>query len=130
MTPLDSLQNVSQVTDCQSSTLTEQAKIRDIQLREKSTELEALFITQLFKAMEKTVPDGGLFGSSKNNLPSMLFSSVMGEAVAKAGGLGLAPMIYNSLREKDLSKISQQMNNDPLIKSFNILSEMGSPKDE
>jgi Rod binding domain-containing protein len=130
MTPLDSLQNVPPVNECHSSKSAEQAKMRDIQLREKSVELEALFITQLFKAMEKTIPDGNLYGSSKNNLPNMLFSSVMGKAVAQKGGLGLSQMIYNSLREKDLPKISQQLNRDPLINSYNILLEMGSPNDE
>jgi len=130
MIPLDSLPSVPPLNECHSGKSAEQAKMRDIQLRDKSIELEALFITQLFKAMEKTIPDGNLYGSSKNNLPNMLFSSVMGKAVAQKGGLGLAQMIYNSLREKDLPKIRQQLNHDPLINSYNILLEMGSPNDE
>ena len=68
----------------------------DIQLREKCRDLEALFLTQLIKAMEKTIPQSTLFGS-QNSLPGMLFSSTMGQAIAERGGLGLAEKIYRSL---------------------------------
>jgi Rod binding domain-containing protein len=108
----------------------DKTRARDIQLRKKSTELEALFITQLFKAMEKTVPDGGLHGSKRNNLPSMLFSSVMGDAVAKQGGVGLSEMIYNSLKEKESFDPDLTGVNDSFLKSYNVISTMESLNDE
>ncbi|RKY53501.1 MAG: hypothetical protein DRP89_06105, partial [Candidatus Neomarinimicrobiota bacterium] len=38
-------------------------KAREIKLRQKCKDLEGLFITQLFKAMEKTIPKSSLVGS-------------------------------------------------------------------
>jgi len=128
---VDSISNIDQnISENTRSVAFDQARAHDIQLRQKSTELEALFITQLFKAMEKTIPDAGLYGSKRNNLPSMMFSSVMGEAVAKQGGLGLSEMIYNSLKDKDLDNIDEQIKNDSFINSYNILSTMESFHDE
>ncbi|RKY53453.1 MAG: hypothetical protein DRP89_06170, partial [Candidatus Neomarinimicrobiota bacterium] len=75
-------------------------KAREIKLRQKCKDLEGLFITQLFKAMEKTIPKSSLVGS-KNTLSSMMFSSVMGEALANQGGFGLADVIFKSLKDKD-----------------------------
>ena len=80
------------------------AKQKDLQLREKSRDMEAIFISQLFKAMEKTM--GSIHsGEPKNNLSSMMFSTVMGQAVAEQGGIGLAEMIYRSLAAKQESNI-------------------------
>jgi len=73
---------------------------RDIKLRQKSKDLEAVFISQMFKEMEKTIPKSTLTGS-KNSLSSMMFSSVMGEALSNQGGIGLSDVIYRSLRERD-----------------------------
>jgi len=91
-------------TDSFKETISNQPEIsaeaaRDLQLKAKSREMEALFITEMFKAMEKTVPEDATGGS--NNLPKMLFSSVMGEAVAENGGIGLADPIYMALKDKD-----------------------------
>jgi len=83
---------------CNNTEISEDAA-RDMQIRAKSQEMEALFITEMFKAMEKTVPEDATGGS--NNLPKMMFSSVMGDAVAKNGGIGLAHTIYSALKEKD-----------------------------
>ncbi len=76
-------------------------KARDIKLKEASRQLEASFLTFVFKAMEKTVPKTSLTGGSDNNLASMLFSTTMADAVAGQGGFGLADQIYQSLIESD-----------------------------
>jgi len=73
---------------------------REIKLRQTSKDLEAVFITQMFKVMEKTIPKSTLT-DSKNTLSSMMFSSVMGEALSNQGGIGLSDVIYRSLREKN-----------------------------
>lgn len=86
-----------QQTDVDSSPKT--SKARDIQLREASRKLEASFLTQMVKALEKTVPKSGLTGS-RNTLASMLFSTVMGDALAQANPTGLSNMFYHSLQEK------------------------------
>ncbi len=93
---------------------------RDLQLREKSRDMEAIFISQLFKAMEKTA-GGGVLGESKNNLSSMMFSSVMGQAVAEQGGIGLADMIYQSLAAKQDQGIDVEQ---PKIDAIDLLSKI------
>ncbi|MFH1851435.1 MAG: rod-binding protein [Candidatus Neomarinimicrobiota bacterium] len=75
-------------------------KSRELQLRAKSRDLEAVFISQLFKAMEKTIDRRSEEGSD-NNLSTMMFSSTMGKAVAEQGGIGLADMIYRSLTSQE-----------------------------
>lgn len=81
---------------------------RQLQLRKKCVEMEAIFLTQVFKAMERTIPKSSVLKSS-NNLASVMFSSVMGKAVAEQGGIGISEILYSSLEEKDnipdLSKI-------------------------
>ncbi len=69
----------------------------DLLLRKKSKELEAVFLTRLFKVMEKTIPRE----STGQNLSTMMFSSVMGDALAESGGIGLSDMIYRSLSENE-----------------------------
>ncbi len=87
---------------------------RDLKLKAQAEEMEAIFLSKLVKTMEKTVPKS----NSKNSLSSMMFSSEMGKAMAKAGGIGLSKMIYNSLKEKnedlsnELLEINQQLNQD------------------
>jgi len=102
MNMINEVQNIGlNARNLRASQAEETARAQDLRLRAQSRKLEALFITQMFKAMEKTVPESGLTGARKNNLPSMMFSSVMGDAVAEQGGLGLSEVIYNSLREKE-----------------------------
>lgn len=75
-------------------------KMREVKLHQKCKELEAIFLTQLFKAMEKTIPNNSPVGS-KNTLASMMFSSVMGDALANHGGIGLADIFYESVKDRD-----------------------------
>jgi len=75
-------------------------KMREIKLRGKCKELEAVFLTQLFKVMEKTIPKSSNEGS-RNTLSSMMFSSVMGQTLANQGGIGLTEIIYKSMKDKD-----------------------------
>ena len=98
-------------------------RMREHQLRAKSRDLEAIFISQLFKAMEKTVKSSQTEGS--NNLSTMMFSSVMGKAVAEQGGIGLAETIYQSLAEKNESNQTIDQN---LINELEILSKIEYPR--
>ena len=85
---------------------------RDLKLKETSKELESVFLTHLFKVMEKTIPKDNTNGSN-NNLSTMMFSSVMGESLANQGGIGLSDMIYTSLADNDeipdLNELKQQI---------------------
>ncbi len=74
---------------------------RELKLKETSRQMEASFLTLVFKAMEKTIPKSSLIGGSNNSLASMMFSTTMADAVAEQGGLGFADKIFESLKESD-----------------------------
>ena len=96
-------------------------KMREIKLRGKCKELEAVFLTQLFKVMEKTIPKSSNEGS-QNTLSSMMFSSVMGQTLADQGGIGLTEIIYESLKDKDELPMLDE------LKANDVLSNMNSLK--
>lgn len=80
----------------------------EIKLRSSAKQLEGLFLTFVLKAMEKTIPKFDKQANS-NNLVSMMFSTVMGEDLAKQGGVGLAEFIYQHMKKEDV----QNLNNMP-----------------
>lgn len=106
------------------------AKIRDIKLKKAAKELEAIFIAQVIKAMEKTLPGGGISGK-KNNLVNMLFSSTIGKAIAEKGGVGLADMIYRSLRHRNENgdKVINGLPGEEYLKSIELMKETVVPGD-
>ena len=83
--------------------------------------MEAVFLTQLFKVMEKTIPKSSNEGS-QNTLSSMMFSSVMGQTLADQGGIGLTEIIYESLKDKDELPMLDE------LKANDVLSNMNSLK--
>jgi len=109
-----------------SQTLSESQK-RELLLRKKTVEMEGLFITQLFKSMEKTTMKE--IGDS-NNLVSMMFSSVMGQAAAEQGGIGLSDIIYQSLKGKTELPSIDNINTDSLYNSINLSGIIGNANDE
>jgi len=72
----------------------------EIKLRSGAKQLEGLFLTFVLKAMEKTIPRFDNKQNS-NNLVSMMFSTVMGEDLARHGGVGLAKFIYQHMKKED-----------------------------
>ncbi len=77
----------------------------EIKLRSSAKQLEGLFLTFVLKAMEKTIPKFDKQASS-NNLVSMMFSTVMGEDLAKQGGVGLAEFIYRNMKKDDAQTLN------------------------
>jgi len=71
----------------------------ELRLRQTSKDMESIFLSVMIKAMEKTIPKNK--NSQSNNLVNMFFSTVMGKEMAGKGGIGLADLIYESLKEKD-----------------------------
>jgi len=74
-------------------------KTRDLQsLKESSREFEALFVMEMFKAMRKSVPEGGLFEKS---MSTEIFQEMLDMETAKAAtqgpGLGIATAMYNQM---------------------------------
>jgi peptidoglycan hydrolase FlgJ len=74
-------------------------KTKDLEsLRKSSQEFETLFVMEMFKAMRKTVPDGGLF---EKNQSTEIFSEMLdmerARATTQGKGLGIGEAMYNQL---------------------------------
>jgi flagellar protein FlgJ len=75
-------------------------KARDLKsLRESTREFEALFINEMFKAMRKTVPDGGLI---EKDMSEDIFREMMDMELARSAssgkGIGLGEDMFEQLR--------------------------------
>ena len=103
------------------------SRLRDAELMKKSKELESVFLTQMIKAMEKTVPEG--MGGTKNTLSSMMFSSVMADAMSDGGGIGLSRMIFQSLKDQDGQAELPDGSTDDFLHSLNLLNNLPSMED-
>ena len=67
-------------------------------LKKSSQEFETMFVMEMFKAMRKAVPDGGLFEKSS---ATEMFTEMLDTETAKAAttgkGLGIAEAMYNQM---------------------------------
>ncbi len=67
-------------------------------LRESSRDFEAMFVMEMFKAMRKTVPDGGLF---EKNQATEIYTEMLDTEIAKAStqgkGFGIGEAMYNQM---------------------------------
>lgn len=67
-------------------------------LRESSREFETIFVMEMYKAMRKSIPEGGLF--EKNNSTEIyqeMLDMETARAATKGKGLGLAEAMFNQL---------------------------------
>lgn len=74
-------------------------KTRDLQsLKKSSQEFETIFLMEMFKAMRKSVPDGGLF---EKKVSTEIFQEMLDTETAKAAsqgpGLGIATAMYDQM---------------------------------
>lgn len=76
----------------------QEQKRYEAKVREACQGFETMFLSMMYRQMRATVPDNTLFGKSNSQKiwQSMLDDSLM-EKVSKAGGVGLADMIYKQL---------------------------------
>ena len=108
--------------------LGDKEQIRDAALRKKSKELEAVFLTQLIKSMEKTVPEG--LNGGKSTLSTMMFGSVMGDAMTEGGGIGLSKMIFNSFKKMDDIPDLQEVSGNAYMQTMNVMRGINTPEVE
>lgn len=74
-------------------------KSRDLEsLKESSQEFEALFVMEMYKAMRKAVPEGGLFEKSN---ATEIFQGMLDQELAKettkGNGMGIAQAMYDQM---------------------------------
>jgi flagellar protein FlgJ len=74
-------------------------KTGDLQkLRKSSEELESLFIMEMFKAMRKAVPEGGLFEKSMaTEMYQEMIDMETARSAASGNGMGIAKAMYQQL---------------------------------
>jgi peptidoglycan hydrolase FlgJ len=76
-------------------------KAKDIEsLRQSTRDFETLFVTEMFKAMRKTIPDDGLF---EKNTSTEMYTEMLdmetAKATTKGKGLGIAEAMYNQMAD-------------------------------
>lgn len=78
---------------------TQNRKSRDLEsLKQSSKEFETMFVMEMYKAMRKAVPEGGLFEKSNSTeiFQEMLDLEITKEST-KGQGFGLAEAMYNQM---------------------------------
>ncbi len=80
------------------------AVIEEQKLQKVARDFESIFLSQLVRAMGKTLPEGSM---TTGGMADLMFDQVMGEALSEGGGIGLAKIIYRDLLSKDVSDNSE-----------------------
>jgi flagellar protein FlgJ len=76
-------------------------KAKDLEsLKESSREFETLFVMEMFKAMRKSVPEGGLFEKSMStDMFQEMIDMETAKATTKGSGLGIADAMYKQMAD-------------------------------
>lgn len=70
----------------------------DSKLKAVCQDMEAVFLNILMQRMRATVPKSGLLGdNSEEDIMRSMLDSEMTKEMAKAGGIGIADMLYRQL---------------------------------
>lgn len=65
------------------------------QIQKVSRDFESIFLGYMLKQMRKTVPEDALFGNSNaKEIFSEMYDESLSQELSKAGGIGLAAMMY------------------------------------
>ena len=74
-------------------------KIRDLEsLKESSREFETMFVMEMYKAMRKAVPEGGLFEKSNaTEIFQGMLDLELAKETTKGKGMGIAQAMYEQM---------------------------------
>jgi len=74
-------------------------KTRDLEsLKESSKEFETMFVMEMYKAMRKAVPEGGLFEKSNaTEIFQEMLDMELAKESTKTQSMGLADAMYNQM---------------------------------
>lgn len=97
---------------------------KEKELRKACQDFEAVFITKLWKGMKSTVPQEGYLHSKQEEQYLSMFDKEFAENMSRAGGIGLADMIYDQLSQK-----LQETSRDALAGSVDIRPIVAQPKE-
>ena len=74
-------------------------KSRDLEsLKESSREFETMFVMEMYKAMRKAIPDGGLFEKSNaTEIFQGMLDLELAKETTKGNGMGIAQAMYDQM---------------------------------
>lgn len=75
----------------------------DKKLKAACRDMEAVFLNMLLSRMRETVPKSGLTDSSRQDIVQSMLDSELTQNMARAGGTGLADVLYKQLTQTQLS---------------------------
>lgn len=71
---------------------------QDVEFRKVLQDFESVFLSMIWKQLRDTVPEGGILGqSTSEKLFRSMLDDEMSKNMAKAGGIGLASMMYRQM---------------------------------
>jgi len=75
-------------------------KARDLEsLRQSTREFEALYVNEMFKAMRKTIPEGGLIEKSMSqDIYQEMIDMERARSTSDGNGIGLGKAMFDQLR--------------------------------
>lgn len=78
------------------------------QLEQVTREFESIFLSYMMKQMRKTIPEDALFGNSiAKDIFYDMYNDVISKELSKAGGIGLAFILYNQLAKIEEAKSNE-----------------------
>lgn len=79
----------------------EKGKDEEAKLMDACQQFESIFVHQMISQMRATIPEGGLFEKSQGEkIFQDMLDEKYAENISKAGGIGLAKILYDQLSEK------------------------------
>jgi Rod binding domain-containing protein len=80
-------------------------KVDEEKLRKTCMDFESLFIHQVLKSMQQTIPKSGLLGEGpEKGIFDSLFGLEWSKTLAHQGGLGLGKMLYKQMLRSEEEK--------------------------
>lgn len=73
---------------------------KEKKLREACEGFESIFINKLWTQMRKSVPKEGFLHSKEEEFYQSMFDQEMSKKIASAGGIGLADILYDQLKQQ------------------------------
>ncbi len=68
-------------------------------------------------------------GGAKNSLSTMMFSTVLGDAMSHGGGIGLSKMIFTSLKKMDGIPDISSIGGEDYLQTLNVMQNISSMGD-
>ena len=80
----------------------EERKARDLKaIRESSRQFETIFVMEMYKAMRKAIPEGGLFEKSvATEMFQEMYDMEIAKATAQGQGIGIGEAMYRQMAEQ------------------------------